>query len=263
MKFLHFQTIPPWHRLKHRKKRRQRNQRQRPACLLQSIIFTHIMSLKSTKEIWDYLKNEYEGDERIKGMQVLNLIREFELQIMKDSETIKDYFDKLLSITNKVRLFGSEFTDSRIVEKILVTVPERYEATITVLENTKDLSKISLTELLNALQAQKQRRLMRKDTTIEGALAVKHQNVAKSKKKKRKDFEGNGASTASANAKEKNENKKKSYSPCQHYGKKGHPPFRCWKRPDAKCTKCNQMGYEAVICKNKTLQPGEDAKITD
>ena len=26
-----------------------------------STIFTRIMSLKTTKEIWDYLKNEYEG----------------------------------------------------------------------------------------------------------------------------------------------------------------------------------------------------------
>ncbi|KAL5756718.1 hypothetical protein ACOSP7_021153 [Xanthoceras sorbifolium] len=28
-------------------------------------IFTRIMSLKTTKEIWDYLKEEYAGDERI------------------------------------------------------------------------------------------------------------------------------------------------------------------------------------------------------
>ncbi|KAH9768805.1 hypothetical protein KPL71_011738 [Citrus sinensis] len=231
------------------------------ACLfaaVSSTIFTRIMSLKSAKAIWDYLKSEYEGDERIKGMQVLNLIREFELQRMKDSETIKDYSDRLLSIANKVRLLGSEFTDSRIVQKILVTVPERYEATITTFENTKDLSKISLAELLNALQAPEQRRLMRGDTTTEGALAAKHQNMAKNKTKK-KDFEGNGASTASANAKEKNENQKKSYPPCKHCRKKGHPPFKCWRRPDAKCTKYNQMGHEAVICKNEN-QHGEEAK---
>ncbi|KAH9742327.1 DUF4219 domain-containing protein [Citrus sinensis] len=147
------------------------------ACLfaaVSSTIFTRIMSLKSAKTIWDYLKSEYEGDERIKGMQVLNLIRKFELQRMKDFETIKDYSNRLLSIANKVRLLGYEFTDSRIVQKILVTVPERYEAIITTFENTKDLSKISLTELLNALQAPEQRRLMRGDTTTEGALAAKH-----------------------------------------------------------------------------------------
>jgi len=50
-----------------------------------------------------------------------------------------------------VKLLGTSFLDSRIVEKILVTVPEKYEASITTLENTKDLSSITLTELLNAL----------------------------------------------------------------------------------------------------------------
>jgi transposase InsO family protein len=220
------------------------------ACLFAAVsttIFTRIMSLKSAKEIWDYLKKEYEGDERIKGMQVLNLIREFELQRMKDSETIQDYSDKLLNIANKVRLLGSEFSDSRIVEKILVTVPERYEATITTLENTKDFSKISLAELLNALKAQEQRRLMREETTLEGALTAKQDNVG----------------STSANATEKNVNRRKSYPPCQHCGKKGHPPFRCWRRPDAKCTKCNQMGHEVVICKNRNQQHNDEAKVVD
>jgi len=75
------------------------------------------MSCKTAKSIWDYLKEEYAGDERIRGMQVLNLIRDFELQKMKESETIKEYSDRLLGIANKIRLLGSEFSDSRIVEK--------------------------------------------------------------------------------------------------------------------------------------------------
>ena len=136
-------------------------------------IFTRIMSLKSAKDVWEYLKEEYAGDEKIRGMQSLNLIREFELQRMKDSETIKEYSDRLLGIANRVKLLGTSFLDSRIVEKILVTVPEKYEASITTLENTKDLSSITLTELLNALQAQEQRRLMRQDHVIEGALQAK------------------------------------------------------------------------------------------
>uniref|UniRef100_M1AEZ8 Uncharacterized protein n=1 Tax=Solanum tuberosum TaxID=4113 RepID=M1AEZ8_SOLTU len=57
-------------------------------------------------------------------MKVLNLIREFESQRMKDSETVKECSDRLLDIVNKVRLLRVEFKDTRIVEKILVTVPE-------------------------------------------------------------------------------------------------------------------------------------------
>ncbi|XP_016453447.2 uncharacterized protein LOC107777812 [Nicotiana tabacum] len=132
--------------------------------------------MKSAFEVWSFLKKEYEEDKRIKGMRILNLIREFELQKMKDSDTIKEYSDRLLNITNKVRLLGSKFSDSRLVQKILVTVPERFEATISSLENTKDLSKISLAELLNALQAQEQRRLMRSEWSVEGALPAKVQS---------------------------------------------------------------------------------------
>lgn len=43
---------------------------------------------------------------------------------------------------------------------ILVTVHERCDAFIAVLENTKYPSRIILAELLHALQAQDQRRLM-------------------------------------------------------------------------------------------------------
>ena len=53
------------------------------ACLFAAVsttIFTRVMSHKTAKSIWDYLKEEYAGDERIRGMQVLNLIRDFELQ---------------------------------------------------------------------------------------------------------------------------------------------------------------------------------------
>ena len=56
-------------------------------------------------------------------------------------------------------------------------MPGRYEASITTLENTKDLSKISLEEGIQALQAQEQRRLMREESKVEGVLAAKQQNV--------------------------------------------------------------------------------------
>ncbi|KHN17343.1 hypothetical protein glysoja_038997, partial [Glycine soja] len=108
-----------------------------------------------------YLRSEYQGCERTKGMQVLNLGREFEMQSMKETEKIKGYTDRLLGIANRVRLLGKDFPDERIVQKILVTIPEKYESKISALEESKDLSTITLGELINALQAQEQRRMLR------------------------------------------------------------------------------------------------------
>ncbi|XP_038902292.1 uncharacterized protein LOC120088925 [Benincasa hispida] len=113
-------------------------------------IFNRIMPLKSTKEIWEFLKSEYEGDEMIKGMKVLNLVRKFERMQMKDSESIKEYSDKLIGISNKARALETNFSDNRLIQNILVSVPERYEATIASLENTKDLSKLKVIEVVSA-----------------------------------------------------------------------------------------------------------------
>lgn len=71
---------------------------------------------------------------------------------------------------------------------------------------------------------------MRQDHAIDGALPAKHHVV------------GSNASNQS-----KYKGKRKKFPPCEHCGKLGHPPFRCWKRPDAKCNKYNQLGHEAVI----------------
>ena len=56
----------------------------------------------------------------------------------------------------------------RIVQTIPVTLPEKYEATISSSENSKDLSSITLAELVKALQTLEQRRIMRKEGSVEG-----------------------------------------------------------------------------------------------
>ena len=176
-------TNPIMAQIKNHKERKTRKSKAK-ACLFDAVsttIFTRIMSLKLAKDVWDYLKKEYAGDERIRGMQSLNLIREFELQRMKESGTIKEYSNRLLGIVNKIRLLEKSFTDSTIVEKILVTVPKKYEASITILENTKDLSKITLAERLNALQVQEQRRLMRQNRVTKGVYQAKYPDFDKKK----------------------------------------------------------------------------------
>ena len=238
-------TNPTMAQMKMHKERKNRKSKAK-ACLfaaVSNIIFTRIMNLESAKDIWEYLKKEYKGNERTKNMQVLNLIREFEMLKMKESETIKEYSDKLLGIVNKVRLLGKDFSEERIVQKVLVTLPEKYESKISALEEAKDLSSMSLAELVNALQAQEQRRMMREDGTIEGALLAK---AKISGGDKYKDYNKNDSNKISDD----------SYPSCPHCKKTNHPQRRCWWRPDVKCRKCGQMGHMEKICKSRN----EEAK---
>jgi hypothetical protein len=204
-------------------------------------VFTRIMNLDSAKGIWDYLKKEYQGNERTKNMQVLNLIREFEMQKMKETENIKDYADRLLSIINKVRLLGKEFSDDRIVQKILVTMPEKYESKISSLEESKDLTSISLGELTNALQAQEQRRSMRLEESMQGAFQARTQ------------YQGGGKDRRFIKKKKVQtyRNKVETFPPCTYCKKTNHQPIKCWWRPDIKCRKCGQTGHVERICRTQ------------
>ena len=109
-------------------------------------------------------------------MKSMNIIREFEVQRKKDSENVKEYLDRLLSIVIKVRMFGNKLPDSRVIDTLLVTLPEKFEPTIASIENMKDLSRITLEGLQNALHVHEQRTLIRQEGSVEGALQDHRQN---------------------------------------------------------------------------------------
>jgi len=83
---------------------------------------------------------------------------------------------------NQVTFLGEDFPDSRIVEKVLVSLPEKFEHKICSLKDSKDFSKMSLQELVNALQVVEHRQAYRQEETSEEAL------VAVSKESRAKNF---------------------------------------------------------------------------
>jgi len=107
------------------------------------IIFTRIMNFKSTKENWDYLKSNIKAVKEPKASKC-STWSEFKMRSMKETKTIKGYVDRILSIANKVQLLRKDFSNERIVQKILVIVLEKYESKISMLEKSKDLSTILL-----------------------------------------------------------------------------------------------------------------------
>ncbi|KAG8501874.1 hypothetical protein CXB51_004547 [Gossypium anomalum] len=137
------------------------------------VIFTRIMACETPKQAWDKLKEEFQGTERTRQQQLLNLRRDFENLKMKEEETVKQYSDRIMAVVNSIRLLREQFSEARIVDKVLSTLPERYEAKISSLEDSRDLATISLTELINALYAQEQRRASRIEEHQERAFQEK------------------------------------------------------------------------------------------
>ncbi|XP_016725693.1 uncharacterized protein [Gossypium hirsutum] len=108
-----------------------------------------------------YLQEEFQGTERTRQQQLLDLRRDFENLKMKEEETVKQYSYRIMAVVNSIRLLGEQFNKVRIVENVISTLPEKYEVKISSLEDSKDLTNISLIELINALYAHEQRRASR------------------------------------------------------------------------------------------------------
>ncbi|XP_040940040.1 uncharacterized protein [Gossypium hirsutum] len=130
------------------------------------VIFTRIMACDSPKQAWDKLKEEFQGSEKTRQQQLINLRRDFENLRMKESETVKQYADRIMATVNNIRLLGDDFSDQKVVEKVITTLPEKYESKISSLEDSRDLSTIPLTDLINALYAQEQRRANRMESIL-------------------------------------------------------------------------------------------------
>ena len=99
------------------------------------------------------MQNLYEGEEKVKLVQLQTLRAEFDTIRMKDSETIEEFFNRVLLIVNQLRSNGETIEDQRIVEKILRSMTRRYEHIVVAIEESKDLSTLSINSLMGSLQS--------------------------------------------------------------------------------------------------------------
>ena len=70
---------------------------------------------------------------------------------MKDSEIIKEYYSRVEEIVNQLSAYSENISETRVVEKILIT--EQYDSIVTATETSSDISKLSATELIGSLEA--------------------------------------------------------------------------------------------------------------
>ena len=71
---------------------------------------------------------------------------------MEEDETFDEFYAKLKDIVNFAFKLGECIVESKIVRKILRSLPERFHAKITAIEEIKDIDQIPLTELVRNLQ---------------------------------------------------------------------------------------------------------------
>ena len=70
---------------------------------------------------------------------------------MEEDESFDEFYAKLKNIVNSAFNPGETIPKPKIVKKVFRSLPERFHAKITVVEESKDIDKIHLTELIGNL----------------------------------------------------------------------------------------------------------------
>ena len=114
--------------------------------------FTKISSTKVAEEAWTILETIYEGTKAVKTVKFQRLTSSFEEIRMEKDETFDEFYAKLKDIVNSALNLGESIAKSKIVRKILTSIPDRFHVKIIFIEEVKDIDQIPLTELIGNLQ---------------------------------------------------------------------------------------------------------------
>ena len=113
--------------------------------------FKKISLTKISKEAWTILQTTYKGTKAVKDSKLQRLTTSFKEIKMEEDESFDEFYAKLKDIMNSAFNLRETIPEPKIVRKVLRSLPKRFHAKITMIEESKNIDKIPLTELVGNL----------------------------------------------------------------------------------------------------------------
>ena len=114
--------------------------------------FHRISYVTIAKEAWQILETTYEGTKKVKDTKLQMLTTRFEELKMSEDESFDSFYGKLNEMVIGKFNLGEKTEDSKIVRKILRSLPESFCAKVTTIEESKNLDDIKVQELIGSFQ---------------------------------------------------------------------------------------------------------------
>ena len=229
-------------------------------CAVHPKEYSRISMCKSAKEMWDKLELLYEGTSQVKETKANILVSEYELFMMKSNESISEMFARFMVIVNGLKALGKEYTDADLVRKILRSLSSIWHTKATVIEDSKDLSKMSLDELIGSLMTYEINLRRNEDLIIKTKpMALKASSSNKDKNQDKTSSEESESNEDEIALMTRQFRKFLKYRKGKMTGKKKFPPgkknisssnFNKNHKPDENviCYRCNKPGHMKGEC---------------
>jgi len=110
--------------------------------------FRRVSMCETTKKVWVILETIHEGTKTVKNSKLQMLTTRFEEIRMKDDESFDEFYAKLNKIVNSSFNLGERILQSKIVRKVLRSLPERFRPKVIAIEESKELDVVNIEELV-------------------------------------------------------------------------------------------------------------------
>ena len=88
---------------------------------------------------------------------------------MKDNETVDCFMTQVMNVVNQLWQYGEELSDQRVIEKLLRSLPKKFEAVVVPIEEFKNISQMHIEEITGSLISYESRMNRYDDTPLENA----------------------------------------------------------------------------------------------
>ena len=116
------------------------------------IVFPKIAIENYVKDAWNILEMNFKGIDKVRVVKLQMVRREFENLQMRDNGPIVEFSSRISTLINQLKSNGEDYEEWRIVEKIMRILPQKYDNLVMTIEEAKDLTTLTMDELMGTLQ---------------------------------------------------------------------------------------------------------------
>ncbi|GKB68147.1 zf-CCHC domain-containing protein [Tanacetum coccineum] len=138
--------------------------------------YERIFKCDTAKDIWNSLIFTHQGNKQVKDNKIDLFVQKYEEFVISDDETIDCAFSRFNTIITSLKALDESFSSCNNVRKFLRALPTKWRTKVTAIEESKDLSKLSLDELIGNLKVYEV--VLEKDSEISKNKKEKYKSLA-------------------------------------------------------------------------------------
>ncbi|GKC40219.1 hypothetical protein Tco_1052603 [Tanacetum coccineum] len=126
--------------------------------------YERIFMCNTTIEIWKTLLITHQGNSQVKDNKIDLLVQQYEQFVISEDESIDSAFARFNTIITSLKALDEGYSSKNYVRKFLRALHPKWRAKVTAIEESKDLTSLSLDELIGNLKVHEM--IIKKDSDI-------------------------------------------------------------------------------------------------